>query len=63
MTVRLSYDQGKTWAARQVVYEGPSAYSNLVVTPAGNLACLYEAGQKSPYEGIFFKELPVDGFK
>ncbi|OIN56763.1 exo-alpha-sialidase [Arsenicibacter rosenii] len=63
MTVRLSYDQGKTWKLKQVVYEGPSAYSNLVVTPDGTLACFYEAGQKKPYEGIFFKELPLDGFK
>ncbi len=63
MTVRLSYDQGKTWPVKQVVYAGPSAYSNLVVTPGGNLACLYEAGQKSPYEGIFFRELAVEAFK
>lgn len=63
MTVRLSYDRGKTWPSKRVVHSGPSAYSNLVVLPNGNLACLFEAGVKSPYEGIVFKELEFDDFK
>jgi sialidase-1 len=63
MTVRLSYDQGKTWAKKLVLFEGPSAYSNLVTLPNGNLACLYESGNKSPYEGIVFREISVDEFK
>lgn len=62
MTVRLSYDQGKTWKLSYVVYEGPSAYSNLVVLPNGNLACFYEAGKINPYEGIAFRELSFDQF-
>lgn len=63
MTVRLSYDKGKSWALKNVVYEGASAYSNLVVLPNGNLACYFEAGKKSPYEGIVFKELNFQDFK
>jgi sialidase-1 len=63
MTVRLSYDKGKTWKKKKVVHEGPSAYSNLVVLPNGNLACLYEAGLKSAYESILFKELLFSDFK
>jgi sialidase-1 len=63
MTVRLSYDQGKTWKQSYVVYKGPSAYSNLVVLPNGNLACFYEAGKLNPYEGIAFRELSFDQFK
>ncbi len=59
MTVRLSYNNGKTWKYSQVLYEGPSAYSNLVVLPNGNLACLYEAGIKNPYEGIAFREISI----
>ncbi len=62
MTVRISYDQGKTWKLKYVVHEGPSAYSNLVVLPNGNLACLFEAGMKSPYEGIVFRELSFNDF-
>lgn len=63
LTVRLSYDQGKTWKLSHVVYKGPSAYSNLVVLPNGNLACFYEAGKLNPYEGIAFRELSFDQFK
>lgn len=62
MTVRLSYDQGKSWTQSHVVYEGPSAYSNLAILPNGNLACLYEAGKKNPYESIVFRELSFDDF-
>jgi sialidase-1 len=63
MTVRISYDQGKSWKLKNVVYEGPSAYSNLVVLPNGNLACLFEAGVESPYEEIVFKELSFKDFE
>lgn len=54
MTVRLSYDQGKTWPRRSVIWEGPAAYSNLVKTQNGRLACFFEGGIKSAYEGIAF---------
>jgi len=54
MTVRLSYDQGKTWAREKVLWEGPSAYSNLVLLSDGRLACLFEGGVKTAYEGIAF---------
>lgn len=59
MTVRLSYNNGKTWKFSAVLHEGPAAYSNLVVLPNGNLACLYEGGINSPYEGIVFQEVSV----
>lgn len=59
MTVRASYDEGRTWPVHQVLYEGPSAYSNLVALPGGGLACLYEAGSQSPYEGIVFQVVDV----
>jgi sialidase-1 len=63
MTVRLSYDKGKSWKVKNILHEGPSAYSNLVVLPNGNLACFYEAGQKSAYESIVFKEISFGDFK
>ncbi len=62
MTVRISYDRGKTWGLKKLLYAGPSAYSNLVVMPNGNLACLYEAGIEKPYEGIVFEEIRLDNF-
>lgn len=60
MTVRISYNNGKTWKFSKVLYEGPSAYSNLVALPNGNLACLFEAGVKDAYEGIVFREVSID---
>lgn len=63
MTVRISYDNGKTWPLKKLVYEGPSAYSCLTVLPNGNPALFYEAGYQRPYEGIVFEELPLEDFK
>jgi len=63
MTGRLSYNNGKSWKVKNTIYKGPSAYSNLVVLPNGNLACFYEAGIKNPYEGIVFQELSFNDFK
>jgi len=60
MTIRLSYDDGKTWPLKKLVYEGPSAYSCLTVLPNGNLGLFYEAGYQRPYEGIVFEEFNPD---
>ena len=54
MTVRLSRDEGKTWPVSRVIHDGPSAYSDLVVLPNGEIGCLYERGDKHPYEKITF---------
>ena len=42
MTIRLSYDEGKTWPVAKVLYGGSSAYSDLVTLPDGTIGCLYE---------------------
>jgi sialidase-1 len=52
MTVRLSTDGGATWPTSVELYEGPSAYSDLVILPNGDIGCLYERGEKNPYESI-----------
>jgi sialidase-1 len=52
MTVRLSYDEGKSWAVSKLLHEGPSAYSDLAVLPQGQIACFYERGEVHPYEKI-----------
>lgn len=54
MTVRSSFDEGRTWPNARVLYAGPSAYSDLAELPDGRIACLYEAGQSNPYESIVF---------
>jgi sialidase-1 len=54
LTVRFSPDGGKTWPAGQILHPGPAAYSCLAVLPDGSIACLYERGDKTPYETITF---------
>lgn len=60
MTVRLSYDEGKTWPVSRELCGGPSAYSALVALPGGMAGCLYERGEKSPYERIAFARFTLD---
>jgi sialidase-1 len=60
MTIRLSYDEGRSWPVSKLLHPGPSAYSCLTILPDGNIACLYEAGQKSPYEKIIFSSFTLD---
>ncbi|MBE9668409.1 sialidase family protein [Mucilaginibacter boryungensis] len=56
VTLRASFDDGKTWTNSVVVYPGPSAYSDIAVYKK-QVACLYEAGKIKPYEGIAFKTI------
>jgi sialidase-1 len=59
MTLRLSADEGKSWAKSKVLYPGPAAYSDLTIVANGNIGCFYEAGYVSPYQGIVYEEVPV----
>lgn len=52
LNVRLSLDEAETWCAARVLHEGPAAYSCLAVLPDGTVLCLYERGEKHPYERI-----------
>lgn len=54
MTVRLSYDEGETWPVSRLIYEGPSAYSCLVVLRDRTIGLLYERGADMPYDRITF---------
>jgi sialidase-1 len=42
-TVLLSYDEGKTWPVRRVLYKDKFAYSVLTVLPDKMIGCLFEA--------------------
>lgn len=59
MTVRLSYDEGRTWPVANEIYAGPAAYSSLALLPDGTLGLLYERGQRGPYETITFVSIPI----
>jgi sialidase-1 len=69
LTIRLSLDEGETWTASKVLHAGPSAYSCLGVLPAksggseATILCLYENGEKAPYERISLARLNLAEFK
>jgi len=44
ITVRLSYDEGKSWPVAKLVKPGPVAYSSMTVLPDGSIGMLYEVG-------------------
>jgi sialidase-1 len=52
LTVRLSYDECRTWPVSRVLHPGPAAYSDLCVSPDMSICCLYERGYEGPYETI-----------
>jgi sialidase-1 len=42
LTVRISYDEGKTWSEGKTIYLGGSAYSSLTVLPNGDIGVFFE---------------------
>jgi len=59
LTVRLTKDGCRTWAASRVLHPGPAAYSCLTALSETTFACLYERGDDSPYERIVFARFPL----
>jgi sialidase-1 len=52
MSVWSSTNEATVWSEPKLVFEGPSAYSDMAVTSAGDAALLYEKGDSSPYETV-----------
>jgi len=44
LTVKLSYDECRTWPVARTLEAGVSAYSDLAVGPDGTIYCFYERG-------------------
>lgn len=44
LSVKLSYDEGRTWAESKAVEPGPGGYCDLAVGPDGSIYCLFERG-------------------
>ena len=42
MTVRISYDEGKTWSEGKTIYPGSSAYSSLTILENGDIGLFFE---------------------
>jgi sialidase-1 len=62
LTVKLSYDEGKTWAISKVLEEGFSGYSDLAVGPDGAIYCFYERGSTDGKSSYSTKRLTVARF-
>jgi len=44
LTVRLSYDEGKTWPVAKLIQKGPGSYSSMTVFPDGTIGIIFETG-------------------
>jgi len=42
MTVRISYDEGKTWSEGKTIYPGSSAYSTMTILESGDVGLMFE---------------------
>ncbi len=51
-TVFVSYDEGETWPVKKTIVPGKFGYSVLARLPDGTIGCLFERGEKDPYERI-----------
>ena len=60
MTVRVSYDEGATWPASRVLYNGPAAYSCLTVLPDNSIGCLFERRKTNANETISLAVFPLN---
>lgn len=62
MTVRISYDEGKTWSEGKTIYTGSSAYSSLTVLENGDIGLFFEQDDytRNPFVSFSLKWL-TDG--
>jgi sialidase-1 len=61
MTLRASYDEGRTWPVAKVIHRGAAGYSALAVLPDGTIGLLYEQGEAlGVYEKIVFARLNLE---
>ncbi len=60
MTVRLSYDEGKTWPVARLLHGEQSSYSCLVMLPDGAIGCFYEGGREHRREWIRLTRFTLD---
>ena len=55
MTVRVSYDEGKTWPVAKVIHAGASMYSSMAVLPDQSIGLLFEKDN-----GLTFARFTLD---
>ena len=45
MTIKMSYDDCKTWPVSKTIHAGKGGYSDMVVTDDGMVLCVFESGE------------------
>jgi sialidase-1 len=60
MTVRLSYDEGRTWPVAKLLNPGPSGYSCLTVLRDMQIGCLYERGERGSTQKVTFARFSLE---
>ena len=54
LTIRLSYDECRTWPVSRTLFPGKAGYSDLCVTEDLTVGCLYEEGADNAFETLTF---------
>lgn len=57
ITIRISYDEGKSWTEGKTIYSGSAAYSSMSVTENGDIALFFE---KDNYQENVFVRLTLE---
>ena len=52
LTVKVSYNECRSWNKGRVLESGRAGYSDLALAPDGRVLCLFERGEESPYERL-----------
>lgn len=60
MTVRLSFDNGRTWPRSRVLFKGRAAYSSTISLEDGTIAVLYERGTATSTDEITFARFNLE---
>lgn len=63
MTVKMSADGGVNWNKSYNVFYGASAYSDMALLDDQNVGLIFENGDKTPYDRIYFKRIPLKDIK
>ncbi len=62
LSVKMSYDEGKTWAVNKVLDAGYSGYSDIGVMKDGTILCFYGRGDAKDFGGYAFNHLTLARF-
>lgn len=60
LTLRMSYDEGKTWDVLKEIYSGPSCYSQIAVLSDYKILVLFEAGRYDYRETLTLAKMDLD---